>query len=146
MTATKGIVIIVLMLSLVACRPWPKHGRGGAAQVEATPFFPYHPHHPPIVSNEQVLQMRLLVARNQLGFLDIRGAKACFPGAWHQAQLQADRTVQEFAGGLNESAHDDLVILESKINRLNQRMKYVRNKMTCLPGPRRKRLASRGHK
>ena len=129
----KGVVIFFLALTLVACMPWPRHGHGGAAEMAATPFIPFYPSAPD-VTPRQLLQTRLLVARNQLDNLQTKGAKACFPGLVHLATLQSNRTVREFSGGLYDDASTDLMVLEGQVNMLNRYMNSVYNRVTCRPG------------
>jgi len=110
---------------------WPRGGTGGVAELYHSPFLPYQVGSRYHITQKQILQMRLLVARDYLDRLASEGGRACFPGIWYIAHLQANRTTREFAGKLYGDAYNDLIILEDQVNDLKHRFEYVQRHGVC---------------
>ena len=125
-------ILMVTFLALAGCLHWPREGTGGVAELYYSPFMPFKVYDPHNLTPTQALQMRLLTARNYLDYLEIKGAKACFPGLWLTIQNQANRTTRQFAGGLTLDAQNDLIILEAQVNNLKRRLEYTHRNGACL--------------
>ena len=90
--------IVLIFFALSGCLCWPPNGTGGVAEQYYAPMYPEPVAYNGPLTPDRIIQHRLLVARNFLGYLEVKGARACFPGIWRIANEQANKTTRELAG------------------------------------------------
>ena len=90
---------------LAACSPWPPHGQGGMAEVDAG-------------RRDIVEDVRLTCARERIEALTRRGGGNAFPAMLHVANLQWTRAARAQAGGMNLDAAEDLERLKAILDEL----------------------------
>jgi len=124
------LTITLILLLASACTPWPKRGGGGVAEWANQPLVDAGQFHGD-ANFQDLLDMRVQNARDDLDGLHRRGAPACFPGQWYEARLQDDRLSRDIAAGLMRDAYKDVEGLNQKIVALQGYMRKVKNKKTC---------------
>lgn len=122
--------LCLAFILLGGCTVWPEHGQSGPGVAGKAQHWPEiweetaRESPATLLAQLERLQLRLEV-------LGLKSAQLCLPGSMYENRLLAERIGKEIHGGLFIDAENDLVILQDKVQAMEQRMVYLARHTLC---------------
>lgn len=118
----------------MGCTSWPNAGKGGFAEHQLDVFIPVE--HNQELNYQHGLRFDYELSQHQLDYLITQGADLCFPALVNTARQQEKRVIRELAAQMFADAANNIIILRTQINQLDQQLEHVTLKGACQPNSR----------
>lgn len=130
----KTVIAGLFIISLGGCTTWPGPGSSGPGQQgDELPWREVWDEQSRITPS--TLEAELERSRMRLEILSLKKAKECLPGHLLQNRRLAVRIGREIYGGLYGDAETNLIVLRTKISKMEKRLAFLEDKTACVNTP-----------